>query len=129
MGHGRNARKDVLDTNFDLNGLTLEDVHMAKGINAFLLHLCTGNAETRVQFVDEGNGFESWRASFRSKLARSSTSALHALMDPSLSTTDAPIHLRQWDRDALLVATRFGENVPKSPNDFSGTNCIVKWRR
>ena len=87
---------------------------MAHDIHRFLLHKCKGDAATRVQSSEDGNGFEAWRLLSDSKLPKSSTASFAALMDPVFASSDPRLNLQQWDKDALRYEQHFGEKVPET---------------
>ena len=70
-----------LDDKFELKKMTEEERDQAKGVSVFLIRLCKGDAATRVNSSEDGNGFEMWRMLCRGKLARSSTAAMNAIMN------------------------------------------------
>ncbi len=48
--------EDNLDTKLELRDLSEADQEIAKNTDVFLLHLCKGDAGTRVQAIEHGNG-------------------------------------------------------------------------
>ena len=97
-----------------LRSLTPEESTMAHDIHRFLLHKCKGDAATRVQSSEDGNGFEAWILLCDSKLPKSSTAPFAALMDHVFSSNDPRLNLQQWDKDALRYEEHFGEKVPET---------------
>ena len=72
-----------------LSSLTPEESVMAHDIHRFLLHKCKGDAATRVQSSEDGNGFEAWRLLCDSKLPKSSTASFSSLR-LERSTSESP---------------------------------------
>ena len=91
-----------------------EERDQAKGVSAFLIHLCRGDAATRINSSEDGNGFEMWRMLCKGKLARSSTAAMNAIMNPIFTSEDPRIKLQVWDKDVERFEARFNERVPDS---------------
>ena len=91
-----------------------EERDQAKGVSAFLIHLCKGDAATRINSSEDGNGFEMWRMLCKGKLARSSTAAMNAIMNPIFISEDPRIKLQVWDKDVERFEARFNERVPDS---------------
>ena len=73
-----------LDDKCELIKMTEIERDQAKGVSAFLIHLCKGDAATRINSSEDGNGFKMWRMLCKGKLARSSTAAMNAIMTRSL---------------------------------------------
>jgi len=104
-----------LDDKFELKKMANdEERDQAKGVSAFLIHLCRGDAATRINSSEDGNGFEMWRMLCRGKLARSSTAAMNAIMNPIFTSEDPRIRLQVWDKDVERFEARFRETVPDS---------------
>ena len=109
--------KDIeinLDTKFELKKLNEDQRDEAKGVSAFLIHLCKGDAATRINSSEDGNGFEMWRMLCRGKLARSSTAAMNSIMNPIFTTEDPRVKLQVWDKEVERFEARFRETVPDS---------------
>ena len=52
-----------LDDKFELKKMANADEReQAKGVSAFLIHLCKGDAATRIKSSEDGNGSEMWSA-------------------------------------------------------------------
>ena len=80
-----------LDDKLELIKMTDIERDQAKGVSAFLIHLCKGDAATRINSSEDGNGFEMWRMLCRGKLARSSAAAMNAIMNPIFTSEDPRI--------------------------------------
>ena len=107
----KEIEKDI-DKTCWLSSMTAEERSDASGLYTFLLHLCKGDAATKVAAGEEYNGFDAWRMLCRAYLARSATVALSSLMYPKFPHNDARVNLQQWDREAQRYEDRFGEKVP-----------------
>ena len=75
----------------------------------FLMHLCKGDAEARVQSAEEGNGLEAWRLLCYAKLPKSATAAFSSTMEPTFINTDPRLNMQARDREALRYEQRFEE--------------------
>ena len=98
--------EENVDKKVTLDTLDERERQNAHAVSTFLLHLCKGDAETRVQAAEEGNGYEAFRLLCRSKMSRSSTAAMTALLNPTLTSADPRLNLQHWDREAMRFEKR-----------------------
>jgi len=103
-----------LDDKLELIKMTDTERDQAKGVSAFLIHLCKGDAATRINSSEDGNGFEMWRMLCKGKLARSSIAAMNSIMNPIFTSEDPRIRMQVWDKDVERFEARFGEKVNES---------------
>ena len=87
-----------LDHKIELRYLDSAETEMARAVNAFLLHLCLGDAATRVHAAEDSNGFETWHLLCRCKLTRSSAASMGQFMEPTFASRDPRVNLQQWKK-------------------------------
>ena len=61
--------------------------------------------------AEDGNGYQAWQALLRARTARNATNLLNQLLEPTFTSPDPRINLRQWSKNAEEYATRTGELV------------------
>ena len=61
--------------------------------------------------AEDGNGYQAWQALLRARTARNATKLLNQLLEPTFTSTDPRINIRQWNKNAEEYATRTGERV------------------
>ena len=73
--------------------------------------LCKDEASAYVRSAVEGNDYQAWQALLRARRARNATNLLNQLLEPTFTSPDPRINLRQWNTNAQKYATRTGERV------------------
>ena len=61
--------------------------------------------------AEDGNGYSAWQALLRARTGRNATNLLNQLLEPTFTSPDPRIKLRQWNKNAEEYATRNGERV------------------
>ena len=64
-----------------------------------------------VRSAEDGNGYQAWPALLRARTARNATNFLNRLLEPTFTSPNPRINLRQWGKNADEYATRTGERV------------------
>ena len=61
--------------------------------------------------AEDGNGYPAWQALLTARTARNATNLLNHSLEPTFTSPDPRINLRQWNKNAEAYATRTGERV------------------
>ena len=69
------------------------------------------NPIAHVRSAEDGNGCQAWQALSISRTARNATNLSNQLLEPTFTSLDPRINLRQWNKNAEEYATRTGEHV------------------
>ena len=72
---------------------------------------CKDEACAYVCSAEDGNGYQAWQALLRARTARNATNLKNQLLEPTSTSPDPRINLRQWNKNAVEYATRTGERV------------------
>ena len=72
---------------------------------------CKDEACAYVRSAEDGNGYQAWQALLRARTARNATNHLNRLLEPTFTSPDPRINIRQWNKNAEEYATRTGERV------------------
>ena len=76
-----------------------------------LAMLCKDEACAYVRSAEDGNGYQAWQALLRARTARNAPNFLNQLLQPTFTSQDPRINIRQWTRNGEEHATRTGERV------------------
>ena len=71
--------------------------------------LCKDEAWAHVRSAE--NGYQAWQALLRARAARNATNLLNQLLEPTFTSPDPRINIRQWNKNAEEYATRTGERT------------------
>ena len=96
---------------FRQSRLPNEDLELADQAYTLLALLCKDEVCAYVKSAEDGNGYQAWRALLRARTARNATNLLNRLLEPTFTSPDPRINLRQWNTNAEEYATRAGERV------------------
>ena len=91
--------------------LSNEDLELSDQAYTLLALLCKDEACARVRSAKDGNGYQAWQALLRARTTRNVTNLLNQLLEPTFTSPDPRINIRQWDKNAEEYATRTGERV------------------
>ena len=101
-----NINQDFRKSRFSAGDLELS--HQAYTLSALL---CKDEACACVRSAEDGNGYQAWQALLRARIARNATNLLNQLLEPTFTSPDPRINIRQWSTNAEEYATRTGERV------------------
>ena len=87
------------------------DLELSDQAHTLLALLCKDEACAYVRSAEDGNGYQAWQALLRARTARNATNLLNQLMEPTFTSPDPRINLRQWNENAEEYATRTGDRV------------------
>ena len=88
-----------------------EDLELPDQAYTLLALLCTDEACAHVGSAEDGNGYQAWRALLRARTVRYATKLLNQSLEPTFTSPDPRINLRQWNKNAEECATRTSEHV------------------
>ena len=91
--------------------LSNEDLQLSDQAYTLLALLCKDEACACVRSAEDGNGYQAWLALLRARKPRSATNLLKQLLEPTFTSPDPRINLRQWNKNAQEYSTRTGERV------------------
>ena len=60
---------------------------------------------------EDGNGYQAWQALLRARTARNATNLLNQSFEPTFTSPDPRINLRQWNKNTEEYATRNDERA------------------
>ena len=103
--------EDNMNQDFRKSRLSIEDLEVSDQAYTLLALLCKGEACAYVRSAEDVNGYQAWQALLRSRTARNATNLLYQLLEPTFTSPDPRINIRQWNKNAEENATRTGERV------------------
>ena len=59
----------------------------------------------------DGNGYQAWQALLSARTARNATNLLNQFLEPTFTSPDPRVNLRQWNKNPAEYATRTEERV------------------
>ena len=111
LDEGLKKIEDNMNQDFRKIRLSIEDLELAGQAYTLLALLCKDQACACVRSAEDGNGYQAWQALLRARTARNATNFLNHLLQPTLSSPDPKINIRQWNKNPEEYATRTGERV------------------
>ena len=103
--------EDNIDQDFRKSILSIEDLELSVQAHTLSALLCKDEACACVRSAEDGNGYQAWKALLRARTARNATNLLNQLLEPTFTSPDPRINIRQWNKNAEENATRTGERV------------------
>ena len=100
-----------MDQDFGKSRLSNEDLELSDQAYTLSALLCKDEACACVRSAEDGNGYQAWPALLRARTARNATNFLNQLREPTFTSPNPRINLRQWSKNADEYATRTGERV------------------
>ena len=91
--------------------LSNEDLELLDQSYTLLALLCKDEACACVRSAEDGNGNQAWQGLLRARTAWNATNLLNQLLEPTFTSPDPRINLRQWKKNAEEYATRTGERA------------------
>ena len=95
----------------DFRRLSTGDLELSDQAYTLLVLLCKDEACAYVRSAEDGNSYQAWQALLRARTARNATNLLNQLLEPTFTSPDPRINIRQWNQNAEEYATRTGERV------------------
>ena len=92
--------EDNMNQDFRKSRLSNEDLELADQAYTLLALLCKDEACACVRSAGDGNGCQAWQALLRARTARNATNLLNQLLEPTFTSPDPRINLRQWNKNA-----------------------------
>ena len=103
--------EETMNQDFRKSRLSNEDLGLSDQAYTLLALLCKDEAWAYVRSAEDGNGYQAWQALLRARTARNATNLLNQLLEPTFTSPDPRMNLRQWNKNAEEYATRTGERV------------------
>ena len=103
--------EDNMDQDFRKSRLSAGDLELSDQAYTHSALLCKDEACAYVSSAEDGNGYQAWQALLRARTARNATNLLNQLREPTFTSPDPRINIRQWNKNAEEYATRTGERV------------------
>ena len=91
--------EDNMNQDFRKSRLSSEDLELSDQACALLALLCKDEACACVRSAEDGNGHQAWQALLRT--AQNATNLLNQLLEPTFTSPDPRINLRQWNTNAV----------------------------
>ena len=92
--------EDNMYQDFRKSRLSNEDLELSDQACTLLALLCKDEACAHVRPAEDGNGYQAWQALLRARTARNATNLLNQLLEPTFTSPDPRINLRQWIKHA-----------------------------
>ena len=83
---------------FRKSRLSIEDLEHWDQAYTLLALLCKDEACACVRSAEDGNGHQAWHALLGARTARNATNFLNQLLEPTFTSPDPRINLRQWNK-------------------------------
>ena len=103
--------EDNMSQDFRKSRLSEEDLELSDQAYTLFELLCKYEACAYVRSAEDGNGYQAWQALLRARTARNATNFLNMLLEPTFTSPDPRINLRQWNKNAEEYTARTGERV------------------
>ena len=103
--------EDNINQDFRKSRLSAGDLELSDQAYTLLALFCKDEACAYVRSAEDGNGYQAWQALLRAPTARNATNLLNQLLEPTFTSPDPRINIRQWNKHAEEYATRTGERV------------------
>ena len=120
---GRKKIEDNMNQDFRTYRLSNEDLELPDQAYTLLALLFEDEACTCVRSAEDGNGYQAWQALLRARTPRTATNLLNQLLEPTFTSPDPRINLRQWNNDAEEYATR---TVERESDGIQRAVCMNK---
>ena len=111
LQEGLRKIEDNMNQDFPKSRLSNEDLELSDQAHTLSALLCKDEACAYVRSAEDGNGNQAWRALFKAPTAPNTTSLLKQLLEPTFTSPDPRINIRQWNEHAEEYATRTGERA------------------
>ena len=102
--------EDNMNQDFRKSRLSNEDLELSDQAYTLSALLYQDEACAYVRSAEDGNGYQAWQSLLRARTARYATNLLDQLLEPTFTSPDTRINLRQW-KNAEEYPTRSGERV------------------
>ena len=103
--------EDNMNQDFRKSRLPDDDLELPDRAYTQLAFLCKGEACAYVRSAEDGNGYQAWQALLRARTARNATNLLNQLLEPTFTSPDPRINLRQRNKNCEEYVTRTGERA------------------
>ena len=103
--------EDNMDQDFRKYRLSAGDLELSDQAYTLLALLCKDEACAYVRSAVDGNGYQAYQALLRAYQARNATNLLNQLVEPTFTSPDPRINIRQWNKNAEEYATPTSERV------------------
>ena len=103
--------EDNINQDFRKSRLSTGDLELSDQAYTLLALLCKDEACAYVRSAEDGNCYQAWQALSRARTARNATNLLNQLLEPTFTSPDPRINVRQWNKNAEGYATRTVERV------------------
>ena len=87
--------EDNMNQDFRKSRLSTKDLELSHQAYTLSALLCKDEACAYVRFAEDGNGYQSWPAILRARPARNATNLLNQLLEPTFTSPDPRINIRQ----------------------------------
>ena len=87
-----------MNQDFRKSRVSVEDPELADQAYTLLAFLCKDEACTYVRSAEDGNGYQAWQALLRARTAPNATNLLNQLLEPTFTSPDPRINIRQWNK-------------------------------
>ena len=114
--------EDNMNQDFRKSRLSIEDLELADQAYKLSALLRKDGACAFVRSAEDGNGYQAWQALLRARTARNPT---NLLLEPTFTSPDPRINIRQWNKNAEEHVTRTGERVSDGIRRAAYTNKIA----
>ena len=103
--------EDNSQQDYSLARLSEEDKALAEQAYTFLALVCKDEASSYISTAEENNGYAAWQSLLRAKTVRNASRLLNQLLEPTFSSADPRINIRQWNKNAMEYTARTGDVV------------------
>ena len=92
--------EDSMNQDFRKSRLSNDDLELSDQAYTLLALLCEDEACAYVTSAEDGNGYQAWQALLRARTVRNVTNFLNQLLEPTFTSPETRINLRQWNKNA-----------------------------
>ena len=103
--------EDNMNQDLRKSRLSNEDLELSDEACTLEALLCKDEACAYMRSAEDGNSYQACHALLRARTARNATNLLNQSLEPTFTSPDPRINLRQWNTNADEYATRIGERV------------------
>ena len=91
-----------MNQDFRKSRLSIQALKLSDQAHTLSALLCKDEACACVRSAEDGKGYQAWQALLR---------VLNQLLEPTFTSPDPRLNIRQWNKNAEEYATRTGERI------------------
>ena len=98
--------EDNTNQDFRKSRLSTGNLELSDQAYTLLALFCKDEVCAYVRSAEDGNGHQAWQALLRARTAQNARNLLNQLLEPTFTSPDPRINIRQWNKNAERYATQ-----------------------